>query len=52
MLSFALITRDTIEEKIRLLQQQKQDLADSLITGDAAITKRLTEEDIKYIFGN
>ena len=52
VLSFALITRDTIEEKIRLLQQQKQDLADSLITGDAAITKRLTEEDIKYIFGN
>jgi len=51
VLSFALITRDTIEEKIRLLQQQKQDLADSLITGDAAITKRLTEEDIKYIFG-
>ncbi len=52
VLSFALITRDTIEEKIRLLQQQKQNLADSLITGDAAITKRLTEEDIKYIFGN
>ena len=51
VLSFALITRDTIEEKIRLLQQQKQDLADSLITGDAAITKRLTEEDIKYILG-
>ena len=51
VLSFALITRDTIEEKIRLLQQQKKDLADSLITGDAAITKRLTEEDIKYIFG-
>ena len=51
VMSYALITRDTIEEKIRLLQQQKQDLADSLITGDAAITKRLTEEDIKYIFG-
>jgi SNF2 family DNA or RNA helicase len=51
VLSFALITRDTIEEKIRLLQQQKQDLADNLITGDSAITKRLTEEDIKYIFG-
>ena len=51
VMSYALICRDTIEEKIRLLQQQKQDLADSLITGDAAITKRLTEEDIKYIFG-
>ena len=51
VMSYALITRDTIEEKIRLLQQQKKDLADSLITGDSAITKRLTEEDIKYIFG-
>ena len=51
VMSYALITRNTIEEKIRQLQQQKQDLADSLITGDAAITKRLTEEDIKYIFG-
>ena len=51
VMSYALITHDTIEEKIRLLQQQKQDLADSLITGDAAMTKRLTEEDIKYIFG-
>lgn len=52
VMSYALITRDTIEEKIRLLQQQKKDLADSLITGDTAITKHLTEEDIKYIFGN
>ena len=52
VMSYALITRDTIEEKIRLLQQQKKDLADSLITGDAAITKRLTEEDIKFIFGH
>ena len=51
VMSYALITRDTIEEKIRLLQQQKQDLADSLIIGDQAMTKRLTEEDIKYIFG-
>jgi SNF2 family DNA or RNA helicase len=51
VMSYALITRDTIEEKIRQLQQQKQDLADSLIVGDAAMTKRLTEEDIKYILG-
>lgn len=51
VMSYALITRDTIEEKIRLLQQQKQDLADSLIAGDSAMTKRLTEEDIRYILG-
>ena len=51
VMSYALITRDTIEEKIRLLQQQKKDLADSLITGDQSMTKHLTEEDIKYILG-
>ena len=51
VMSYALITRDTIEEKIRLLQQQKKDLADSLITGDQAMTKHLTEDDIKYILG-
>jgi superfamily II DNA or RNA helicase len=51
VMSYALITRDTIEEKIRLLQQQKKDLADSLITGDQAMTKHLSEEDIKYILG-
>ena len=51
VMSYALITRDTIEEKIRLLQQQKKDLADSLITGDQSMTKHLTEEDIKFILG-
>ena len=51
VMSYALITRDTIEEKIRLLQQQKKDLADSLITGDQAMTKHLSEEDIKFILG-
>lgn len=51
VMSYALITRDTIEEKIRLLQQQKKDLADSLITGDQSMTKHLTEDDIKYILG-
>lgn len=51
VMSYALITRDTIEEKIRLLQQQKKDLADSFITGDQSMTKHLTEEDIKFILG-
>jgi SNF2 family DNA or RNA helicase len=52
VMSYALITRNTIEEKIRQLQEQKKDLADSLITGDQSMTKHLTEDDIKYIFGS
>ena len=51
VMSYALITRNTIEEKIRQLQQQKKDLADSLITGDQSMTKQLTEDDIKFILG-
>ncbi|MBR1485486.1 MAG: DEAD/DEAH box helicase [Prevotella sp.] len=51
VMSYALITRDTIEEKIRQLQQQKKDLADSLITGDQSMTKQLTEDDIRFILG-
>ena len=51
VMSYALITRDTIEEKIRQLQQQKKDLADSLIAGDQSMTKMLSEDDIKFILG-
>lgn len=50
VLSYAMIVRDTIEEKIRLLQQQKAELTDALISSDLA-AKQLTEEDIKYILG-
>ena len=49
VMCYSLITRDTIEEKIRILQQQKKDLADSLITGDASIAKHLSEDDIRFI---
>jgi len=50
VLSYAMIVRDTIEEKIRLLQQQKAELTDALISSDLA-AKQLTEEDIRYILG-
>jgi SNF2 family DNA or RNA helicase len=44
-----MITRGTIEEKICQLQEQKQQLFDSLIGNDAAITKQLSAEEIDYI---
>ena len=44
-----LITQNTIEEKIRLLQQQKAELFAGLIGNDASSTKQLTEEDIQFI---
>lgn len=51
VLSYSLITKATIEEKIQILQQQKADLFDGLISADSSSAKHLSEEDIKYILG-
>lgn len=47
--SFALVTKDTIEEKIRLLQQQKASLIEDLIQSEGSGGKFLSEEDINFI---
>ncbi len=49
--SYSLITRDTIEEKIRLLQEQKAQLFDGLIGTDTSSSKQLSQEDINFILG-
>ncbi len=49
VMSFSVITRNTIEEKIRLLQQQKAELFEGLIGADSSSTKMLSEEDIDFI---
>lgn len=51
VLSYSLITRDSIEEKICLLQQQKSELFAGLIGNDGSSSKSLSEEDIDYILG-
>lgn len=50
VMSYSLITRGTIEEKILLLQQQKAALFADLISSDSSLSKRLSEEDMEYIF--
>lgn len=47
--SYSLIVRDTIEEKIRQLQEKKAELFEGLIGTDSASTKVLSEEDINFI---
>lgn len=47
--AYSMITHDTIEEKIRQLQEQKAELFDSLISADSTMSKSLTEEDINFI---
>lgn len=51
VLSYSLITRGTIEEKIQLLQQQKEELFSNLIESDSSSLKCLSEVDIDYILG-
>lgn len=51
VLSYKLIARGTIEEKILRLQEKKKELFDAIISTDSASLKSLTEDDIEYILG-
>ena len=51
VLSYSLITQQTIEEKIQLLQQQKAELFEGLIGVDSSSSKHLSEDDINFILG-
>jgi SNF2 family DNA or RNA helicase len=48
--SYKLITRDSVEEKILLLQERKRGLVKGLLSADSAIGKKLTHEDLEYLF--
>ncbi|MBL7712146.1 MAG: DEAD/DEAH box helicase [Chitinophagaceae bacterium] len=48
--AYRFICKDSIEEKMLLLQERKRLLAEDLISDDSAIMKRLTREDIAYLF--
>jgi non-specific serine/threonine protein kinase len=47
---FKLIVRDSIEEKILLLQERKKDLVDQLITTDSRFFKNLSRDDVDILF--
>jgi non-specific serine/threonine protein kinase len=49
---FKLIARDSVEEKILLLQDRKKSLVDQIITTESAFLKTLTLEDINYLFSD
>ena len=48
--SYKLITRDTVEEKILSLQNQKSDLVRSVIHTEQGLLKSLTRADIEELF--
>jgi len=47
---FKLITRDSVEEKILVLQERKKELVDQIITTESVFFKDLTTEDIQALF--
>lgn len=50
--AYKLISKNSIEEKILQLQEQKSEIFENLIGGDAASVKSLREDDIAFLLGN
>jgi SNF2 family DNA or RNA helicase len=49
--AYRMICKDTIEEKIIQYQQDKRDVAEGIIQTDENFMKKLTQDDVKAIFG-
>jgi superfamily II DNA or RNA helicase len=47
--AYRLICKDTIEEKMLILQERKRALAADLVADDSAVLKRLTRDDIAFL---
>ncbi|MCX8061402.1 MAG: DEAD/DEAH box helicase [Anaerolineales bacterium] len=47
---YKVIVRNTVEEKILLLQEKKRQLVDQIIHADGSVFKSLTREDLEVLF--
>jgi len=47
--AYRLICKETIEEKMLILQERKRTLANDLVSDDSILMKRLTREDIAFL---
>ena len=47
---YKLIVRDSVEERVLLLQQSKQAVFDAVISTEASVLKQLTEDDVLRLF--
>jgi SNF2 family DNA or RNA helicase len=50
-MAYRLIMRDSIEQKIRLLQKQKAALAQDVL-GEERFSQSLTLDDLRYLFAD
>ena len=48
--AYKMICKDSVEEKIMLLQQKKKALAGDLIADDAGFVKKLSKDDVAFLF--
>ena len=51
VIAYRLITRDTVEEKIRALQKTKSALAGDIL-GEETFAKALTLDDFQFLLGS
>lgn len=47
--SYSMITRGTIEERIRQLQERKAALFEGLVSSDSTLSKQISQEDVDFI---
>jgi len=50
VISYKLITRGTVEEKILALQQRKRALAQGILGPGGGLSEGLTEQDVESLF--
>ena len=48
--AYRMICKDTVEEKILQLQEKKRSLAADLVADESGFVKKLTHEDVAYLF--
>jgi len=48
--AYKMICKDTVEEKILQLQQRKKQIANELVTEAAGFIKKLSKEDVEFLF--
>jgi SNF2 family DNA or RNA helicase len=48
--AYKMICKDSIEEKIIQLQEKKKSIVKELISEDAGFVKKLTQEDLEFLF--
>jgi superfamily II DNA or RNA helicase len=49
--AYRLIARDTVEEKIQQLQDQKRELAEAIVSADKSFLGNLTADDLQLLLG-